>query len=609
MIAVLLFGLTACGDPDLETVVAESPTATLELMPTPTPAETISPAPPTSATFSIPATPTPTLSAPSATPIATWFEGVFVDLPEGLGSIDRVEHVEHNRDELEGQADADLYLLSDWPIEGGQAQPAIWAYSRFDLASSNILKQLDIEKLERLLQDGVAPQNGPTFNLIGGEQAFVSRGKRQPFKNGDGYRYVTWRPVSAEVGAPVSLLYVWQGLTADGRGVLTAEFPIQMDGLSSVTDSADGETLFAARVAEVQAVVAKAEPNQFNPPLAQIDALVASIDARIARPELVFDINGKVDLTISYPKPKGEALIGRPLQIEGYLQPGPEQPVEVFIISNNNTLAGQTVLSTLDGWWQATLDIPANYQGIAELIVVSGEQTDQVQLELRADPTLQTQEIEIVRPETGHELFAGYPVYVDGQIGELDLVDDLLTVSVRMNNCQTQVARQTLNLLPTDEFWHAELFLPEQISGSACLVTSTGSYGQPLWREVQVPITITDLDADLDGSRDPQIVIGNSILKPVRPNTTITLFGSVIGTLQGQIPSALSISLSTSSASSDENIVLLDTVRVEPDPTTGRWETVVLLPNRLLESLVVRVFLENNASIEASAVLPVPISD
>ncbi|MEM9777589.1 MAG: hypothetical protein AAF902_23630 [Chloroflexota bacterium] len=585
LLACLLFCLGSCSEAEPEPLVAvESPTP--KVAPTLTQTATATQPRPT-------ATPLGT-AVPTATSIPVWFEGVFVDLPEGLGTIELSEEAPNVL------TDVEQYVLNDWPANSSNVQPVILAFSRFDLASTDVGVQLEIERLQSLTEENVDENvdledvdDLPEINLDRPVAALITLPAFQSFENGLGLRYIVWRPTEKKADQPLELMYVWHGLTDDGRGVLTAEFPVEVDGLPRSSNANPDFEDWTARIADA---IEDAAPEQFMPPLAQIDKLVGSIDARIPRPELLFDENGKVDLTIVYPRDKAETLIGRQLQIEGYLQPGPERQVDILLVSNNNSLAGQSVLSDLDGWWRATLDIPANLQGMTELIVVANDQTDQIQLELRPDPIGQTQNIEIVRPLVGAEHFAGSPIFVDGRLGDVNLVDDLLRVGLRTNGCQTPVARQTLNLLPTDKYWHVELMIPEQISGDACVVAFTGSYGQSAWREVQLPIVITDLDQQETGL---QIAIGNSTLKPIRPNTSVTLFGAIIGPFEENESAVVSL------RSNDGAVLDESTVKVEAG--SGRWSAPFQIPSDIPDTLVIHVSLLSDPSIQAELSLAVSV--
>ncbi|MEM8862534.1 MAG: hypothetical protein AAGD96_29855, partial [Chloroflexota bacterium] len=340
--------------------------------------------------------------------------------------------------------------------------------------------------------------------------------------------------------------------------------------------------------------ISDAGPDAFTPPLAEIDSLINSIQANLPRPKMEFDLDGKVELTIVSPKDQGETLLGRPLQIEGYVQPGPEKEVELLLVANNNNLAGETVRSDLDGWWEASLDIPQNLQGEVELIVVANNQTARVSVELKPDPTSEQSSFSIIRPQPNEMSFAGYPIFLEGILANQILVDDSLTVQLRVNECKTPISSQTLTLLPTDRYWYAELLVPEQISNDGCIVAVTGSYGQPGWREIQIQTQFKNVDPSTLG--EPIVQIGNSLLTPLIVDISSPIFGVVVGNLE----EGDEINLSFQDREGD----ILETGTASIDPATGRWSYPFQPPKGTTGRIFIQANVNGNLNTQTHLSLP-----
>ena len=287
MLCGLLIGLSACNGNDsdpAETEVTADPTVT--------PGPTASPFPTaTEIVEFVFETPEPV----AATPIPAWFEGVFIELPESLARIDSSQ----TESLVSGQLDTNLpagqripnhnrFLIDGWPVDNLTQQPRILAFPARDYASINVLAQLEIDLLRNLLaaDQPLEPLDKlPFLPITNQNQLFNSQIAETPFQSGRGLRYVT---LLSNPENKLEMLYVWQGITADGRGVISAIFPIEIT---------EPEQSVEALNAQVSALSATG----FTPPLNQLDQIIQSITANLPEPELVFDENGKVDLTVVYP--------------------------------------------------------------------------------------------------------------------------------------------------------------------------------------------------------------------------------------------------------------------------------------------------------------------
>lgn len=551
-----MFALAACNDapPDLvgTPLAAES---------TSTPAPTASPFPTLTETAEaefVFETPQPIL----ATPIPAWFEGIFVEIPENLARLNPSQtdnliagQLDQNLPAGQRTPDHNQFLIDGWPINNLTQQPRILAFPARDYASINVRAQLEIDLLKSYLladQQLNTADKLPFLPITNQPQLFTAQAQQLPFQNGNGLRYVT---LLANPENKLELLYVWQGLTADGRGVISAIFPIEISNPAQST---------AALKEQVDALSATG----FTPPLVELDQIISSITANLPEPELVFDENGKVDLTIVYPRNGGETLIGRQLELEGYVQPGAERQVDLSLSSGVNALAAQIVVSELDGWWRATLEIPPNVRGTARLSAKSGGQMVERFITLVDDPIASGTAIELLRPSAAETWVAGHPIYVEGAISG-PLVDDTLTIGLLIDSCKTLVAKQSLTLLPEDSRWHGVLEIPQGVNGRGCIAASTGNYGEAGWREVQVPVTILGATPPAES---PQIIIGNPVNRPLGAGLT-TVFGTVFSPDSASL--SVKILLQDGTLISEGTAVIAENNQWEfqfeiPEPASGR---------------------------------------
>ncbi len=568
----LVIWSTACGnanEPTDENLLAQ--TDLIEETPTPLPTNTPFPTP-------LGPTPLPTNTpAPTPTAIPAWFEGVFIQMPEDLAVLNPAETIE---EQLGSHLPADQryprhdqFVLDNWPIESLAEQPRILAFAAKDYASINVNAQREIDQLKSLIDapDLLVDQNKLPFLPVKTiPQALKSQVEPLPFRSGDGLRYVTWYPDQLSTSESPNLVYTWQGLTADGRAVVSAIFPITAPGLPAAPTS-DSLAAFDQWAAEITTHLDQLAPTEFQPRLDDLDQLVGSIYAQLPEPELKFDTNGKVDLTIVYPRDGGETTVGRQLLVEGYVQPGLEKEVELLLLSGNNSIAAETVLSQLDGWWETVLDIPINIQGEMHLTAVSEGQTAQISLSLVDDPISLGEAIQLSRPLANETIVAGYPVYFEGFVVS-PLVDDTLTVGVFVDGCQTLVAKQSLILLPEDTRWHSQLQIPAELNGSGCLAVWTGAYGEPGWREIQVPITIASQPPQM-----PQVALGNPHHRPLLTGQPFSLYGTAFGAPD----STLLVSVYTN----DGELITESELPIGEDRL---WEVTLTLP----EETTGRIFIE-----------------
>ncbi len=549
-------------------------------------------------------TPFPTAAGPTSTPAATlqptptgipaWFTGVFIDIPNGLGQLGDPAKIEDQSDPslpADKRFPAhDLYLLNDWPIADLLEQPRIMAFPARDYASVNVHAQNEIEALKSILAGSETVDAGvnlPFLPVKSGPPAFTTLAQTIPSRNANGIRYITWYPSQASTAQPIELIYTWQGLTNDGRGAISAVLPISAPDLP-IPPNSDSLSDYELWTTQIATYLYQLAPTDFSPPLGQLDQLVGSIQAQLPEPELLFDTNGKVDLTLVYPRDGGQTIIGQQLEIEGYLQPGIEQTVELFLLSGDKVIAGQTIISSLDGWYRASLPIPLNVQGTMQLQAISGSQSTAVELNLVDNPKNRTESIRLDRPIQNQTAVANFPIYFEGSLNT-PLVNDTLSIGLAIDNCQTVVATQDITLLPSDTAWHGVLQIPATINGTACALVWTGEYGESGWREVQVPLDISDQPPS-----SADITLGNPQNVPLLPGQLITIYGSAFSPANSS--GSATIFTKDESFKSDVEFAILE---------NGLWSFDIHLPAEATGRLFLEFQFPNNDSFSKIHSLPI----
>lgn len=172
-------------------------------------------------------------------------------------------------------------------------QPRIHVYPATDYA---VLVPAAFESMHRLrnIMSGVVPVTPdqlPTVPFFNAAQIFASNIQAVSFQNGDGIRFLT---EYAQYAAPVNnheLVYHFQGFTSDGEYYIIAILPITAPVLAETSDAEavvpaggiafpdinDPNADFQGYYASVTDLLNATRPDAFTPTLAQLDALIQSM--------------------------------------------------------------------------------------------------------------------------------------------------------------------------------------------------------------------------------------------------------------------------------------------------------------------------------------------
>lgn len=187
-----------------------------------------------------------------------------------------------------------LLVLNDYILVGKSLQPQIFVYPAQGYGELNSVTAQSIQRLQTILDTPNAPIDGgqlpviPFFNSI---PVYSADPQVVAFQNGKGVRYLTQYGQYAAPANNQELFYTFHGLTNDGANYIIAIFPITAPGLGESSDpnaavpisgvnypgmgapGSDFKTYYSA----VTDLLNGTPPKAFNPTLAQLDVLIASM--------------------------------------------------------------------------------------------------------------------------------------------------------------------------------------------------------------------------------------------------------------------------------------------------------------------------------------------
>jgi hypothetical protein len=216
-------------------------------------------------------------------------------LPSGLASGASGTLVPYSEEGLFGAQPEHFELtLEGYALGDRFHQPKITVY---DAETYSALQPAVATTLERLRAAANAPQGPfspeqmPHVPFFNAGQVFAAQMKSVPFQNGQGLRMVTQYAQAFVTVNNNELFYHFQGLSSDGKSYIIAILPLthpllpegfQYDapvppGGLAAPDINDPNADWGAYYSSVAAVLEDAAPDAFTPSLAQLDALIASI--------------------------------------------------------------------------------------------------------------------------------------------------------------------------------------------------------------------------------------------------------------------------------------------------------------------------------------------
>ena len=233
-------------------------------------------------------------------------------------------------------------------------------------------------------------------------------------------------------------------------------------------------------------------------------------------------VNAVINITV--PDANVELMMGSTIRVFGLVQKELEQSVWVSLISSNNRLLVEQQAQPNEIGWETEIPIPNQVSGAAWLQAAvradDGTLQNLYRHPIKLVPNKETESrfIEIYRPLVDETAVSGFNVFFDGDIK--GAVGNQLTISLWVDDCQTQIAKQSFNLGTSNRsfYWQGFAIAARDASGPGCAVASFGTPGSENWREASVPINILPTtDQNAKGIRignpppDSDIVSGSTL--------------------------------------------------------------------------------------------------
>lgn len=166
-------------------------------------------------------------------------------------------------------------------------EPRLFVFPAAEYAAMNPLAAEQITQLQSLLEEQPAEVEGalPFLPLPNGHQVFNVQVEYLTFGGGEGIggqgvRYLTTYNQEPRQINNAELFYTFQGLTGDGAHYVAAQFPVAAPNLPAESDIADVDAFMAGYdqyLAGTIAALDELNPAGFTPDLAQLDAVISSI--------------------------------------------------------------------------------------------------------------------------------------------------------------------------------------------------------------------------------------------------------------------------------------------------------------------------------------------
>lgn len=200
-----------------------------------------------------------------------YFDSVRFEYPPGLAQDVRATTVQAADDEIATHVRFDLtgYVLNTY-----QYAPALRVY-RTDALAGDSIRQAQLARLQTLIaQGGDATGSIPILHMTASAQYFRTQAQVLRFQNGSGVRFLTAYPDAIGPITNLNLFYSYQGLSADGAFYVSLILPVHTPALAGLPAPETYEN-YNRYIAEV--IRALEDTTQFNPPLAELDGLAASL--------------------------------------------------------------------------------------------------------------------------------------------------------------------------------------------------------------------------------------------------------------------------------------------------------------------------------------------
>ena len=274
-------------------------------------------------------------------------------------------------------------------------------------------------------------------------------------------------------------------------------------------------------------------------------------------------------INITSPVEHTEVAQGSEVTVGGLAQLSPDDKLLVSLVTVSGLRLSEAVAEVHEfNNWQAVLHVPHYASGQAKFQASVLDQsgsvraTDEQQIQLSVNESISDRHLHLFRPVGNEPAVAGYHLFFDGTV--LLPTQNLITISIRNESCQKEVARQSFRLRGSG-YWQGFVIVPRDITGPVCAVAHFGTIGDADWRQAEAIVEVISAD-------DPNAV-GVRIGNPP-PESRLTPGQSLLsyGTAYNAPDSTVLISILM------ENGRLL-TEGVTTVDTYGYWEHRLFIPD------------------------------
>lgn len=167
-----------------------------------------------------------------------------------------------------------------------QRQVAIYPVEGLRQIDPSISKTIDLLKQTLQRKPKTIRGDVPFLPVQNAQQVFHSNLEYVAFANGEGLRFVT---AYAQDVAPLTnseIFYAFQGLTTDGKYLVSAVYPVAAEGLpltfeetAAATNYEEFSKGYERYLADTTAQLNKLAPQQFIPDLSKLDSMLTSLQA------------------------------------------------------------------------------------------------------------------------------------------------------------------------------------------------------------------------------------------------------------------------------------------------------------------------------------------
>lgn len=237
----------------------------------------------------------------------------------------------------------------------------------------------------------------------------------------------------------------------------------------------------------------------------------------------------EVELIIHQPPPMAELPVGQEVTISGVVMPPQSGTIEVQVtVAGGQVMTATTATVGETGNWAATVMIPPNITGPAEVTAQFAAKTVTNQITLVPENAAEAITITMNRPKSGATAVAGRMVLFDGRV--TNPLAETVTIAVLENDCTTTAASQSFTVAGGSWIGYT-IISANAVPGPACAVAYTGTRGQDTWREVRVPIII----APADDQETVILQLGNSSDLVFTAGEKVYLFGIAINASDNEV--------------------------------------------------------------------------